>query len=73
MENINAVIGYLRGTTNSLEQAIEIFGLDIEEEDLGEAVEDTLEMCSSCGWWCEIHELWAIEDNEEDGICDDCR
>lgn len=47
---------------------------NINLEDLEEfMLESGFQRCSECGYWCEIAELDAVEDEDEDGICLSCR
>lgn len=61
----------LSGTSGSYdEKVLEEYGIE-EIGDLEEIMGDMgYERCEGCGWWCENSEL---SEDEEEGLCDDCR
>ena len=70
--NLTEVSDYLEGTCLSVDAAIEHFELNIDVEDLEDALLDVgLERCSGCGWWMESYEL--VDDDSEVVGCIQCR
>lgn len=61
----------LQGTAKPVSEAAEQFG--VLEDDLSEhiATEGEIELCQTCGWWCEISDL--DEDENGENICIDCQ
>ena len=67
---IERVTAYLEGTCKSVSDAAT--ALDLDEDDVLKAIVDggDIELCTICGWWCEMCEMEEI-DNEL--CCADCR
>lgn len=69
--DIQTVIDFLQGSTETIDSAIEILYPGMDREDLDqkdlETIDDQIFVCETCGWWCEISER---ADDEE--ICEDC-
>jgi hypothetical protein len=62
------IIEFLRGSTNSLDYALETFNAHHLQDDmsfLGE-LDSQIFYCETCGWWCDLDELAS------DGECEDC-
>ncbi len=73
---MRAIAQRLEGTCNPVWRALD--ALDLKEELEVDEVEDRLldydlEQCRGCGWWFEPGELAGLEDDDEPGLCDDCR
>lgn len=60
----------LVGTAQGLSEVAEENGID--ENDLIHAIGEhgEIDLCSACGWWCEISELELLPDEL---ICEGCR
>lgn len=71
--DVQELIDYLQGTTNTLDDGMETLysGMDFEEltEEDHDQIDNQIFECEVCGWWCEISEQ---HEGEENGICDDC-
>lgn len=62
----------LEGTCVSLEQALELLGLDdglIDDGDFCHALDARVFCCEDCGWWCGPDEQ---NDRGSGWVCDDC-
>lgn len=71
---------YLEGTCQLPGAAIYKFDLDCDDDEITDIMLDfNLELCPTCGWWCECHE--RIPDDRypnSDGMtpdehCENCR
>ena len=72
-ETLAEVGQYLQGSCKSTLDAIEHFGLSIEEGLLEQRLLDVeVEICVNCHWWHEVCELEYVED-ESGGVCEQCR
>ena len=70
--DVDAVIAYLQGTTNTLSYAIdEITNGEFSEDDLTiqdhDKIANEIFCCKTCNWWCEIS-----EQSENGETCVDC-
>ena len=73
---IEELIGALQGTTDTMESAInELFGEDYSEDDLTDGdwnkINNSVFLCTDCGWWCETSEE-SQESLDGEQICEDC-
>ncbi|MBA1280596.1 MULTISPECIES: hypothetical protein [Pseudomonadaceae] len=73
-EQLAEVAEYLRGTCNSVDDAIAALGLseDIDTNQLeADLLEEEVEICVSCNWWHEVCELQYSEPHGG-GLCEQC-
>lgn len=68
--DMNVVAEYLLGTTNNLDDGLELVGLTVDTATIEQLQElDGLTMlCDDCGWWCGTEEF-----NGDEQLCDDCK
>lgn len=67
---IDELVEYLQGTCNTLEQGMEICGIDPAfEDEITAAIDDEIFLCAGCGWWDEIS---ACNDDSGEQLCPDC-
>lgn len=66
------LIDYLRGTCLSLDEACDTFNLDSMNQELCDALDDRIFLCTECNWWCEIHEESSEEVGAQEWICAQC-
>lgn len=71
-EQVDEIISYLQGTTNTLDGAVgiitgndELDSMDLTPQQL-EHIDNEIFLCETCGWWCEVCEM------NGDQTCDDC-
>lgn len=67
-------IDMAQGTCRSVEDIAESLSLlldrNVTSEEVEEALADSdIELCSSCGWWCETNEM---TERDDEPICCDC-
>jgi hypothetical protein len=68
--DIDALISYLQGTCNSLNDGLDVQGrddMDMTSEDFA-AVDAEIFLCRDCGWWCGVDE----RSEDDDDMCTDC-
>ncbi|MAX51627.1 MAG: hypothetical protein CMH22_16135 [Methylophaga sp.] len=63
-----ALLEYLAGTCNSLDDAVDELGVDYAEA-CEVLAEEELQICETCGWWSETSEMEIIDDEY---VCHDC-
>lgn len=72
-EDLQELADYLRGTAYSIQEGLDACGIDGFDDDIEEQLlEVDCERCQVCDWWYECCEL-ASDDEDECGICEDCR
>lgn len=61
----------LTGTAMTMDQALQMLGMEgVDAMEAEEAVADLVFCCSTCGWWCDVEE----ENESSDGaVCNDCK
>lgn len=68
--DVQEVIDSLQGSCQSLQECLESYYPDMDENDLTsddhEAIDNQIFCCDTCNWWCEIGE------QDVDGNCQDC-
>lgn len=65
-EQAETFIEYLRGSCNSVPSEME------DEPYVEELVYAAIDVCQTCGWWHDTHEL-DVAPNGTDLECDECR
>lgn len=72
-EIIEQVANDLQGTSDSIEQSLERLKLDdkYNAEDVEAELDQFIERCGECDWWCEVGEL--ADENGDTQSCDNCR
>lgn len=72
--DIQPIVDSLLGTCNTLQSALDDHYPGMDEYDMTSSDHDALDnqifLCSTCNWWCEIHEAHETEGGENE--CDDC-
>jgi hypothetical protein len=68
-----ALTDYLQGTCHTLEEGLRAVVPDVSEDDLDESdlanIDNAVERCEGCSWWCEPCEL----SEQVEGYCSDCQ
>lgn len=72
-EEIQKLIEYLQGSSNTLEEGIQaVLGSQYSSDDLTsddfEQIYGEIFLCDDCGWWCEL----VDESEDNPGNCNDC-
>lgn len=73
-EKLRAVQEDAEGTCKSLAVLIEHHELDMDEDELEDALLDgslPIELCAGCGWWFEVCSL-EHDEAAGGGLCDSC-
>ena len=60
---------FLAGSSHSVAETVTVFDTD-EERVIEIMIETEQDLCATCGWWCESHELEIVDDEL---VCEDCR
>lgn len=73
--DIHKIIDSLQGTCNTIQSAIDDYYPGMDENDLTssdhDAIDNTIFLCATCGWWCETGEANESEGGED--VCNDCK
>lgn len=73
--DVDKVIEYLQGTCETLQDGVETFYPDMDEDDLTQEdhrkISNEIFFCEQCGWWYEVCEM-ADNSVVDDTICLDC-
>ncbi len=71
-EELQRIALSMIGTCDSVEQVIARMDLEINTEELEEALSNAnVEQCELCNWWFDAGDL--LDDNSEVVGCEDCR
>ena len=71
-DKINAIIHEISGTTLSLGDVAEKYGLSDLDDDLCASVDKSIFQCAECSWWCEMHEEVSEFAGLSEWTCRDC-
>lgn len=71
MSRIDKIIEELLGTSQSLENVCNYFGISVKDliENEIKEIDEEIFQCDGCGWWCETSER---NDLCGDALCEDC-
>jgi len=73
-QEVQNIAHHLQGTCSGIEYGASAETEDeLDIDDLEERLGWHIEICRGCGWWHELWELTDPDDENNDGLCDDCR
>ncbi len=70
MKICDDIITDLQGTCdNNLAELLVENGLQADDQEALDYINEEIFLCADCGWWCESYER---NDKNDESICDDC-